>query len=86
MPGSRRPVERFALYRRHGLGVARNMAWGDLTPELIDALDRLRAFLIVNEGMDGPRIRVRFVIPGELEDAFQLALQGSSSTTPKMSL
>lgn len=54
--------DRFALYRNHGLDVARDQVWGCLSPELIQALVRLVDLLVVSEVMEAPQILVKFEV------------------------
>lgn len=67
--------DRYDFYRAHGLDVAQGVIHGPLTPELVEALGRLRDLLLVSEVMDGPRIQVRFEAPPELDEDFQAALK-----------
>ena len=71
-----RVSDRWDFYRSQGLDVANNTAWGELTPELVEALRRLHDLLLVNEVMEGRRIQVKFEIPPELDESFQAALLG----------
>lgn len=67
--------DRCNFYRQHGLDTAQEQVWGPLTPELIEALSRLHDLILVSEVMEGPRIRVRFEVPTELDEDFQAALK-----------
>jgi len=67
--------DRYDFYRAHGLDVAQDVIHGPLTPELVEALGRLRDLLLVSEVMEGPKIRVQFEVPPELDEDFRAALK-----------
>jgi len=69
--------DRARFYRRHGLDTGSpGIVIGDLTPELIDALGRLKDLLTVGDVMEGKPIRVTLEVPPELDPSLQDALKG----------
>ncbi len=73
--------KRYDFYREHGLDSAGRVAgkwalWGELTPELAQALARLADLLTVNDVMEGRPVQISLEVPPELDEAFQAALKG----------
>jgi hypothetical protein len=76
MPSFGSVAERWNFFREHGLDFSGPCSLkGPLTPELIDALVRLKDVLIVNETMDGQPIVIDITVPPELETALKRAFR-----------